>query len=433
VTVTLAALAATLHTLFTTTATLLGRTCGLIQRKRQLTAADFAQTLVFGWIDHPKASLESFAIRLDLSPQALQQRMNPHARAFFITLIAHALRLVHAARRCRVGLLDRFSAVVVEDTTIVNLPADCSADWRGTGGSDPLRGRAAMKIHIRWELTSGQLLSLQCLPQATGDVKLAATAAELPEGALHLADQGFFDTRRWCDFADRFWISRVPSEMRVKIGDGWEGLADWLRGLRKREFDAQVGLVPAHGLVCRLVVRRVPTEVAARRRAKLRAYYRDKRGREPSQRQLVLCDWLVLATNVPAERLNAVELWVVYRCRWQVELLFKRCKSRLGWSETQGRSGERIVVEVLAKVLGLIVVLWGTLLGSGPLAGKSPWKQFGVVRGFALRVQDVLASRSELRELLSRLERELGRIKPQPNRRQRPTTRQLLIDPTLAA
>ena len=146
----------------------------------------------------------------------------------------------------------------------------------------------------------------------------------------------------------------------------------------------------------------------------------------------MLCDWLVLATNVPAERLNAMELWVVYRCRWQVELLFKRCKSRLGWSDSQGRRGERVVVEVLAKVLGLIVVLWSTLLGSGPLAGKSPWKQFGVVRGFALRLQDVVESRSELRDLLNRLEQELGRIKPQPRRKQ-PTTRQLLISPTLAA
>lgn len=51
---------------------------------------------------------------------------------------------------------------------------------------------------------------------------------------------------------------------------------------------------------------------------------------EPSGRQLALCDWLVLATNVPASRLSGVQLWVVYRCRWQVELLWKRCKSQLG-------------------------------------------------------------------------------------------------------
>ena len=192
-------------------------------------------------------------------------------------------------------------------------------------------------------------------------------------------------------------------------------------------------MVPAHGLVCRLVARRCPPGVAAARRRQLRAYTRDKKGREPSERQLVLCDWLVLATNVPAERLGAVELWVVYRCRWQVELLFKRRKSQLGWSGSHGRRGERVVVEVLAKVLGLLVVLWGTLLGGGPLAGKSPWKQWGVVRGYALRMRGVLASRSELAEVLSRLERELGRIKPQPDRHRRPTTRQLLIDPTLAA
>src|SRR5687768_11791792 len=87
VTVNVPALAATLHTLFTTTAARLGRTSGLLHRRRRRTADDFARTLVFGWIDHPQASLESFAVRLDLSAQAPRQRMNPKARDFFTALI----------------------------------------------------------------------------------------------------------------------------------------------------------------------------------------------------------------------------------------------------------------------------------------------------------------------------------------------------------
>ena len=98
---TVATLAAALHTLFTTTAQLLGRATGLIQRQRDLTAADFAQTLVFGWIDQPRASLESFALRLDLSAQALHRRMGPAAHTFFKALIAQALRYVQAARPTR--------------------------------------------------------------------------------------------------------------------------------------------------------------------------------------------------------------------------------------------------------------------------------------------------------------------------------------------
>jgi len=87
------------------------------------------------------------------------------------------------------------------------------------------------------------------------------------------------------------------------------------------------------------VARRCPEEVAARRRQKLREYTRSKKGREPSAAQLVLCDWLVFATNVPAERLSAPEVWVVYRCRWQIALLFKRAKQLAGWGWSRGRGG----------------------------------------------------------------------------------------------
>jgi hypothetical protein len=35
---------------------------------------------------------------------------------------------------------------------------------------------------------------------------------------------------------------------------------------------------------------------------------------------LLLCEWLVFATNTTAAQLGAQEVWVAYRCRWQVEM-----------------------------------------------------------------------------------------------------------------
>jgi hypothetical protein len=430
---TVATLAATLHTLFTATANRVGRASGLIRRQRDLTAADFAQALVFGWIEQPRASLESFAIRLDLSAQALHRRMGPAAQAFFTQLIAHALRRLHAARPCAPGLLRRFAAVVVEDSSLIALPADLAATWRGHGSADPRAGQAALKVLVRWELCTGQLLSLRCVPAVTDDRTLAAPAAELPEGALHLADQGFFDAGRWQGYRDRFWISRVPAHVAVAAGGPWQPLAGWLAGQGDAPFDGPARLVRRQGLACRLTARRCPQEVAARRRQKLRAYTRSKKGREPSARQLALCDWLVLATNVPAGQLSAKELWVVYRCRWQVELLFKRGKQQLGWAFSHGRTGARVLTEVLAKLLGLVVVLWATLLSGGPLAGRSPTKQGEVVRRFAGRVAEAVPEVTALAGVLGRLAQELGRIPPQIKRRQRPSTRQLLQEPSLAA
>jgi len=440
VTTTVVTLAACLQALFTSTARALGRSSGLVRRQRDLSAEDFAQTLVFGWIDRPGAALETFATRLDLSGSALQQRMNGRAQAFFAGLLGQALSQLQRARPARLKLLQGFGAVVVEDTSIVPLPADLAGRYRGQGGSDPRAGRAGLKVLVRWELLTGQLLSLRTVPAVTADAALAARAEDLPAGALHLADQGFFDAGRWRDYAGapggrRYWISRVPAKVAVACGGaGWCGLGRWLaqRPAELLEFDGPCRLAERRGLPCRLTARRCPPEVAARRRQKLRAYCRDKKGREPSAEQLAACGWQVLATNVPAARLSAKELWLVYRSRWQVELLFKRGKSQSGWSRSLGRRGERVLVEVLAKLLGWVVVHWLALLQGGPLAGVSPVKQAHVARSYALRLADGLRQGAGLEELLGRLLRELSRLRPQ-SRRKAPGTRQLLTDPSLAA
>ena len=431
----LTGLAVLLQGLFTTTAEALGRATGFIRRRRRLTAAAFAQTLVFRWMAKPRATLESLARALAVSPQALQQRLGPAAQAFLRALLVEALRKALKVRPERLGLLDRFAAVVLEDTTVIALPPALAAEFPGCGGgSGAGEGAAALKVLLRWDVRSGEVLALSAHAGRTSDQELAATAADLPEGALHLADQGFFNAQRWRAFgARRFWISRVPARTLVRRGGAWQALGALLAAVAGEQLDEAVQLVERAALPCRLVARRCPAEVAARRRQKLREYTRSKKGREPSAAQLLLCDWLVFATNVPAEQLGAKEVWLVYRCRWQVELLFKRAKSLAGWGSSRGRQGARVLVELYAKLLGLVVLHWGTLLGGGPLNGISLWKRLGEVQDLARSLQDSLAQGVwAVARLLAQLARELARIRPEPKKQKKPSTRQLLLNPALA-
>lgn len=429
-------LAACLQVLFTTTAEAWGRATNFIQRQRRLTAPGFAQTLVFQWMANPKATLEAMARELDLSPQALQQRLGPEAQAFVRALLAEALRQALKVPRERLGLLDRFTEVLVEDTTVIALPPALAEEFPGCGGgSGAGEGAAALKVLIRWDVCRGELRHLSVHAGRTSDQTLAAGAGDVPDGAVHLADQGFFNTARWRTFAPRqFWISRVPAGTRVQVQDRWQTLSTFLAQVSEAVFDGAVRLVEKTDLPCRLVARRCPAEVANRRRQKLREYTRSKKGREPSAAQLQCCDWLVFATNVPAERLSAKEVWVVYRCRWQIERLFKRAKQLAGWGFSWGRTGARRLVELYAKLLGLVVLHWGTLLRGGPLNGLSAWKRTRVVQEFARRLQDSLRQGVEVVvQVLTQLARQLARIRPQAKSRKNPRTKQLLLNPNLVA
>jgi hypothetical protein len=101
-------LADALQTLFSTHASRLARHSGFIQRHRQLTGADFARTLVFGWIEDPTASLDTLADDLPLSPQALHQRLTTTAAEFLAHLLGQALAQAFTANESGVELLARF-------------------------------------------------------------------------------------------------------------------------------------------------------------------------------------------------------------------------------------------------------------------------------------------------------------------------------------
>jgi hypothetical protein len=427
-----------LQGLFTATADLFARAAGLICRQRQITGAAFAQTLVFRWLAKPTDTIENIADALGISPQALRKRFGPKAVDFLKALIAEALRqLYHCrAKADTLGILDRFRTVVVDDGTTVSLPAELAFLFPGCGGNAPTAGACAVKLLFRYELTTGRILSLTFHAGRDNDAPLAARADDLPPGALYLADMGFFEAARLKAFrgTGKSWITRVPVRTRVSVaGAAWQSLWAWLSKADRAVQDVEARLTEAAALPCRLVALPCPQEVADLRRRKL--YERCRRQQKtPSQASLGLCAWTVLATNVPRARLSPRAVWVAYRCRWQIELLFRRAKQICGWEKSRGESGWRVLVELLCKVLGLLVLHWGALMGGGPLSGVSADKLLAKVAEFAQRLQSALRhGEQRVLEVLVELRQELLRIRPQRRSRQKTSTRYLLLNPELAA
>ena len=115
-------------------------------------------------------------------------------------------------------------------------------------------------------------------------------------------------------------------------------------------------------------------------------------------------------------------------------MLFKRAKQLAGWGFSWGRTGARLLVELYAKLLGLVLLHWGALLGGGPLGRTSAWKRIKVVQEIAQRLQDQLAHGPEaVAEVLATLVQRLSRLRPHAKNHKKPGTRQLLLKPRLAA
>ena len=429
----LAQVAESMQHVLTTDAAAAAHATGCVQRAREFSGATWVQTLVFGCLGTPQPSLAALtqsaaACGVVVTPQALDQRFTAAGAACLEQVLAAAVQAVVGAEPVAIPLLQRFTGVYVLDSTSLALPAALAALWPGCGnGAQPTT--ATLKVGVRLELTTGLLAGPTLAAGRTHDRALALATAPLPAGALRLADLGFWklDDLRNLAAADGYWLSRLQAQVAVfdAAGQRWE-VGALLARQQADAVDMPVTLGVAHRLPARLLAQRVPPAVAEERRRHLHAEGK-RRGQTVGQARLALADWLIFVTNVPETLLNQTEALVLARARWQIELLFKLWKSGGHLDTSRSAQPWRVLCEVYATLIALVIQHWTLLLGCWAFPDRSLVKAAQAVRQHARLLALALPSQRRLREALRSLCLCLAagcRINP---RRGKPNTYQLLL------
>jgi hypothetical protein len=433
------ALVPQLQTLFTTDAAQAAADSQFIRRQRKLTGPAFAQGLVFAWLEQPNATVDELVVSLAragvcLKAQSLEDRFTPQSAEFFRLLLTRALsRAVAAAEPTACALLRLFEGVFLLDSSLLTLPAALAELFPGCGGrNDAASCQAALKITARYEVGAGRLEGVELNPGRRADAKTDLQTAPLPAGSLRLADLGFFDldVLRTYDSQRVYFISRPAANLVVYAGKRRkEKLARFLARQRQDRVDAWLWVGAGQQLSCRLVAIRAPKEVAAQRRAKAQEAAQDH-GRTASGQRLELCGWTVFLCNVPRWLLKLQEVWVLYRVRWQIELLFKLWKSDGQIDASRSEQPYRVLSEVYAKLVGMVVQHWLLLSCGGAAFGKhSQRKAARAVRQQMGHVAAVLVVSAELLRALAVVARMVAAAGAVNRRQGRPSTYQTLLDP----
>src|SRR2546423_1989136 len=433
-------LAQTLQTLFTTTADAAARATGFVQRRSKLTGAAFVHALVFGWLATPHASLAALAqaaavAGVAISPQGLDQRCGEAAAAFLEAVLAAAVQAVVAAEPVAIPLLQRFTAVVLLDCSTIVLPDALGLWWPGCGGSSATHTSAALKLGVRFDLCRGALGGPLLYAGRTHESTTPLQSAPLPAGALRLADLGFFDLAVLAAIAaqDGYWLSRLHFTTAVYDAQGrrWDVLDLLAAQGAVAQADLPIALGAHQRLLARLLAVPVPQEVADQRRRRLRATARD-RGRTPSAARLAWGDWTLLVTNVPPDMLAVREALVLARARWQIELLFKLWKSHGHIDESRSGKPWRVLCEVYAKLLAMVVQHWLLLTGCWAYPDRSLVKAAQTVRHHAMHLASALACPVALGTALTVIHCCLAAGCRLNRRKKKPNPRQLILQPTFA-
>jgi len=430
-----------LQTLLTTTAAQRARDHHVIQRVRAFDGASLCQTLVFGYLDNPDASLSGLCqaatvCAVQVTRQAIDQRlkgeMGEHLTTWLTGLLSEATRQTITRQTEVLPLLARFTGIWVEDTTVLALPDALADTWPGCGGSAGA-SRAALKLSLRLDLVSGAQQGPRCAPGRVHDLTVAGEHPPLSAGWLYLADLGYFSLARFRELAaaEVAILSRLKAGTKLidAAGRVWD-VPDFLAAHGTPAVDVSIRVGKAERFPCRLLALRAPRWVVRERRRKIEEERR-REGRPPGVAALAHSLWTVLITTVPADQLSLADAFALLHARWQIELLWKGWKTDGGLRLSRSSQPQHIQAELAAKLLGLVIQQWLLLaVGYRPLAMSWVLATRAIrstIRLLAAAIWRGRGVRAAIRRMAQSLPRS-ARIRPRPTR---PSTFQRLEHPQL--
>jgi hypothetical protein len=191
-------------------------------------------------------------------------------------------------------------------------------------------------LHCAYELAAGQLAWMR-----VSDHHLGEGFAHLPlqPGDILVGDGAYSRAAQLVavDAAQAFSLTRfsphhLPVYAAQALADTPEFRVDvvgWLTGLRPGTYRRH-GVVISDGkrLSVRLIAVVLPDEQAEALRRQKQQQARDK-GRKLSEQALFLAGFHLLVTTLPEQHWPVPLVLELYRCRWQIEILFKRIKQVL--------------------------------------------------------------------------------------------------------
>jgi Transposase DDE domain len=436
--VTVPRMARVLRKVFEQDACTLARQMGVIKRERKFTGAKLLLLLVLGWLHQPQAgpsALARFAgtVGITISKQGIEEHWTLSTAAWLYEVLLRAVQSLISAKGVAIPLLQRFRGVYIEDGSSIRLPDGLERYWRGCrGGNAQENGtKAAVKLTMRLELKEGTLHGPLLQDGRSHESQSLLQEVPLVKGALWIADLGYFALVRLAH------LSKAGVYFLMPLKDG---VVTWLAGKRvdilqvlqahpeQDEQEYEIILGAGKQVTCRLFARRASDEQVKRRHAK-QDEYAHKHGTTVTQRQRDWVQWTLVISNVPAPLLSLVEALVLLRVRWQIELVWKLWKMQAQVAEWQTQNVARILCEVYAKLLGVVLQHWLMLLSCWDDPHRSTIGVAEIVRdqvvvlahGFCRR----LSLRQALRLVCAAIQQAAGRSIA--GRSDRPSTSRLLL------
>jgi hypothetical protein len=418
------------------------RRTGFVKRASKMTGKLFLALVTFGAWGEANTTLAQLAAKVtqlhkhvEVSPEAIYQRMNKRALAFLQDMIRQALAKVQALENvCEDGLFTYFSKVYLADSTGFELPGSLHETFPGSGGS---AAPAGAKIQAVWDYKSSVFGHFALTPWNIPDQKYIDTVVTLAHtGVLFLFDLGYFKVKAFARIAEAgaYFLSRLTHQTTILAARAGQvqpmALAPFLTTVEGNSTEHAIFLGAKERVACRLIAYRVPEPIVNERR-RIANKKAKKKGYTPSQAHLALLAWNLFITNVSRTLWPTETIRKIYPIRWQIELIFKSWKSYLHLAAIKTKKEDSTLCYLYGRMLLILLnyALCPHMRATLWVQKKRELSVLKLVRHFqALAdrwMQAIFQSGFELRRFLTRACATAERLTAKAVRRRR-TTAQIL-------
>lgn len=316
--------------------TSLSKCAGFSKRKQRKLSLNLLLLSYMDFIINGRFSYNQWAISLSnytgliVSKQAIHKRMGKP----FILFLQDALSSIlqkqyqHSISR-KINRFSYFKNVYLQDATHYSLPLHLAKLFPGNNTHGATR--AVAKIDSVFNIQKGCFSLFKLTHFKDADVNSIEQVFQiLKKGDLIIRDLGYYMINGFEAISKKgaYFLSRHKLNVAIReLETGNQiNLAQYLK--KKKQIDCDVLLSSIKPIKVRIVAVPLPEAITNERKRKANADRRNKRTNHNDDYYYLL-GYAIFITNVKNEIWTAQDLCEAYRCRWNIEILFKSWKSHL--------------------------------------------------------------------------------------------------------
>jgi putative transposase len=331
----------------------MARATGAVKRQGKVDIYKFVCTLVFGFACGDKRTLAALRRSYEqtaghtIEESAFYKRFSTELVALLKGLLAETFEGLVGAGRALAGPLAQFRDVLLTDSTVVRLHELLSKKFPACRTNHT---KAALKAHVVMSVRGVGPSSIKVTAERVHDGPVFKVGPWIKDHLL-LFDLGYFRYQLF-DCIRRnggYFLTRLKKNANpliVGVNRLHRGRAVNVVGKRLREVVESLKREVLDVEVEVVFSRRVYAGRARRARLILRVV---------GIKDNATGEYHLYVTNLPADRLSAEDVSIVYSLRWQIELLFKEIKTYFRLEDMPSRKA--VVVEALLYSVLLTLVV----------------------------------------------------------------------------